>query len=366
MGRAGRWLKGVLGMKKEEKHGNGNVNDGDDGFKSASFSSFDNPAKERDPRRSFITGPRLSHSAETATERSKRESAAVATVKVADVVFTPARAAVLIRRLTAGGSRVGTRFRGHGLDKSLAAVRIQSVFRGFLARKALNALKGIVKLQALIRGCLVRKDAMVAALTRRALGKDCVVAGYRCACRSFDKENAVYSGNLPRQSIERIGKTSSSFHSKRYTSWDRIEGGILDTSLKSVEIIAARPPHIRLLKSDPKDPRDFGLRRPSTARGSSISRGHVNSSEPVSPARSAHGESTACKKHVCREYPNYMASTRSFDAKSRSMSESKKWQSDYYEGLRRRPALREITSARNSIAGVDTLRSFSHYEHFMF
>ncbi|KAG2239574.1 hypothetical protein Bca52824_091634 [Brassica carinata] len=41
-----------------------------------------------------------------------------------------------------------------------AATRIQTAFRGYLARKALRALKGIVQLQAYIRGRAVRRQAM--------------------------------------------------------------------------------------------------------------------------------------------------------------------------------------------------------------
>ncbi|MED6175614.1 IQ-domain [Stylosanthes scabra] len=55
------------------------------------------------------------------------------------------------------------------IKQEWAAIRIQAIFRGFLARRALRALRAVVRLQAIFRGRLVRKQAAVTLRCMQAL-----------------------------------------------------------------------------------------------------------------------------------------------------------------------------------------------------
>ncbi|EPS71426.1 hypothetical protein M569_03338, partial [Genlisea aurea] len=52
-----------------------------------------------------------------------------------------------------------------------AAAKAQAAFRGYLARRAFRALKGIIRLQAVIRGHLVRRQAVATLFCMQAIVK---------------------------------------------------------------------------------------------------------------------------------------------------------------------------------------------------
>ncbi|XP_021273596.1 protein IQ-DOMAIN 1 [Herrania umbratica] len=61
------------------------------------------------------------------------------------------------------------RRRKHLTRDYIAAIKIQAIFRGHLARRAYKALRSLVKLQAVARGVYVRKQARIALQCMHAL-----------------------------------------------------------------------------------------------------------------------------------------------------------------------------------------------------
>ncbi|KAH0706882.1 hypothetical protein KY289_011958 [Solanum tuberosum] len=176
MGKAIKWLKGLFGIKKLQIDEKGKIG----------TTCFGHSGRDTTAVAVAAVSDRLCHNPttippnitpaeaawlssfygdESDKEQSKHAIAvAAATAAAADAAVAAAHAAVAVVRLTSQGRSSAV----FGREK-LAATKIQTVFRGFLARKALRALKGLVKLQALVRGYLVRRQANATLYSMQAL-----------------------------------------------------------------------------------------------------------------------------------------------------------------------------------------------------
>ncbi|XP_021902942.1 protein IQ-DOMAIN 31-like [Carica papaya] len=392
MGKAARWLKGLLGMKKEKEREKAtgryhvdNSNAVNSDKKRWSFgvkSGRDNSVSPRIPANIPVNDSSWlrSYLAESENEQSKHAIAvAAATAAAADAAVAAAQAAVAVVRLTSNsrGTIVG------GGRERWAAVKIQTFFRGYLSRKALRALRGLVKLQALVRGYLVRKRAAATLHSMQALIRAQTAARSQRCKRSLSKEKRFHQPEFrPPKSVERFDDLRSEIHSNRLSAAS-IEAKAYDDSPKIVEIDTFKPRsrsrRMNIALSECGD--DFhyhGMSLPFSARISVPNYQNIQDFEwcingdecklstaqstprfacsahpmaPPTPAKSVCGE--GCFRTFSNN-PNYMANTQSFKAKLRSHSAPKQRPEP---GSKKRISLNEIMASRNSISGVRMQRS---------
>ncbi|KAK8641846.1 hypothetical protein V6N13_011218 [Hibiscus sabdariffa] len=398
MGKAARWLKGLLGMKKEkEKDSKKDQNSSNSSVtydkkekKRLSFTKSSKGVDEisQSPRNvsTSTEGAWLrSYVAQTEKDQNKHAIAvAAASAAAADAAVAAAKAAMAVVKLTSNGR--ATSF-GGGRER-WAAMKIQTIFRGYLSRKALRALKGLVRLQALVRGYLVRKRAMATLHSMQALLRAQTTVRSQRIRRSFNKENSYCIENRPRKSSERFDEPRSEIHSKRMSA--SMEANVYDGSPKIVEIDTFKtrsrsrrfnlnalsecgddlpyptissplpcPFPIRASTPHPENVHDFDWCfaddecRLSTAQTTPrFGNTNFTFNTPTTPL-------SVCGDRYFRQpysnLPNYMANTQSFKAKLRSHSAPKQRPE---AGAKKRLSLNDIMAARNSISGVQMNKSY--------
>ncbi|KAK8584830.1 hypothetical protein V6N13_138776 [Hibiscus sabdariffa] len=239
MGKAARWLKGLLGMKKEKEKDNKDQNSSNSSVlyekKRLSFAKPSKGVDEISHTPSNVSASRdgawLRPSfVETEKDQNKHAVAvAAATAAAADAAVAAAKAAMAVVKLTSNGRAASF---GGGRER-WAAMKIQTIFRGYLSRKALRALKGLVRLQALVRGYLVRKRAIATLHSMQALLRAQTTVRSQRIRRSFNKKNSYCLENRPWKSIERFDEPRK-IHSRRRSA--AMESNAYDDTPKIVEI----------------------------------------------------------------------------------------------------------------------------------
>ncbi|CAL0322066.1 unnamed protein product [Lupinus luteus] len=370
MGKATRWLKGLFGMKKEK-----------DNFENSSPLA---PEKER-KRWSFTRSCKeeVNHITPTvdndwlrsyfAEKENEQKKHAIA-VAAADAMVSAAQASVTVVRRRRHGS--GTLFSG-GKGWS-AALKIQSFFRGYLARKALRALKGLVKIQALVRGYLIRKRAAATLYSMQALMRAQVAITSQRAHRYMSIEGRLQPGIRARKQMQRFDEIRNEFRSKRLATSCKASLNRFDESPKFVEMdnhtphqlrprhtttatsewgkdlyYPCRPP-CRISVPECRSQQDFELYldeyKFSTAHSTPrLANYCMLHNAPPTPVKSVCGDTLLSP---CPDSPNYMANTQSSQAKLRSHSAPRQRPEQ-----KKRLSVNETMAARNSISSVRTQSS---------
>ncbi|KAJ0964763.1 hypothetical protein J5N97_025901 [Dioscorea zingiberensis] len=376
MGRATRWLRSLLGGKKENKEhrDNGSIGSTTEDKREKKRWSFTKASRDSTagidiqtnvtnvlhPRATADSAWLRSFYSENEKEQNKHAIAvAAATAAAADAAVAAAQAAVAVVRLTSQGR--GTMF--GGVQERVAAVKIQTAFRGYLAKKALRALKALVKLQALVRGYLVRKQAAATLHSMQSLIRaQATVRAHKSRAVLAD-DRKFQPETRPRDlfCMERFDETRSEqmgpFHSWRLSD---TSSNSFDRSPKIVEIDTGRPksrssrrtsanlidsaediplPSIssplpcqipaRISIPEYRHYQEFDWcftneKCRSSVTAQSTPR-YMNSSNmaavPVTPAKSVSAADGVFRRILNpANGPNYMANTQSFEAKVRSQS----------------------------------------------
>ncbi|XP_028961671.2 protein IQ-DOMAIN 3-like isoform X3 [Malus domestica] len=132
-------------------------------------------------------------------------SVALATAAAAEAAVAAAQAAAEVVRLTAVPM---PRYPGKSMQE-VAAIKIQTAFRGHMARRALRALRGLVRLKSLLQGQSVKRQATTTLRCMQTLAR--VQSEIRARRIRMSEENQAFQRQLQQKQekeLEKIKKDS--------------------------------------------------------------------------------------------------------------------------------------------------------------
>uniref|UniRef100_A0A1J3CFM9 Protein IQ-DOMAIN 31 n=1 Tax=Noccaea caerulescens TaxID=107243 RepID=A0A1J3CFM9_NOCCA len=296
-----------------------------------------NPASSNSSkRRSYPSHPAAATSVEEENADKHAIAVAAATAAVAEAALAAAHAAAEVVRLTSG---TGSRSAGGGgsnrrwAQEYLAAVKIQSAFRGYLARRALRALKALVKLQALVRGHIVRKQTADMLRRMQTLVRLQAQARARASRSShssvsFHSSTALLfpSSSPPPRSLHTRCVSNAEIIPMDHRGSKRLDWQAEEDD-KILEVDTWKPHHhpkrSERNNESPRKRQQSLLGPRSTENSPQVGSSGSRRRTPFTPTtRSEY--SWGCNNYYYSGYhPNYMANTESYKAKVRSQSAPK-------------------------------------------
>ncbi|KAI3703437.1 hypothetical protein L1987_73512 [Smallanthus sonchifolius] len=358
MGKASRFLKSLLGFKTTDPHPPPSHSEPLKRRWSFGKSRRGSPCPVRHHKTSkSIDGTSLQHH-HTSYKNEDHNKHAISLAAATAAAVDAAVAAAEVVRMSGGNT-------GYGGRGELAAVKIQSCFRGYLARRALRALKALVKLQAVVRGHILRKQTadMMRRLQAliRAQARARAVRSQINGSSTKPSSHFHHHGPPTPEKIEHFPHTKHdhrSISSKRDGSKSYVRGqertfldGLTDDKIVEVD---TRESHVMTKGRKLFQPDQISYwhsQSLTTSRGSTHQ--PITSSSPCASCElnpfygsTRGGVSTPVKSVSSRScissysnHPNYMANTWSSRAKVRSLS-----------APRLRPQL-EVSSATKKVSG---------------